>query len=594
MNSLDLALVGNGTVGALIDAHGAVVWACFPRFDGDPMFCELLQGSRAATSGAWAIELLDVAHEAQAYLPNTPVLVTRLVDQHGGAVEITDFAPRFRQFDRVFCPVSLVRQIRRVAGTPRIRVRVRPTRDYGREPADVTWGSNHVRYIGADVTLRLTTDMSITALLEETAFFLDDTVTLVLGPDETVTAAIAETGRRFLEQTIAHWRDWVRGLAIPFEWQDEVIRSAITLRLNTSEDTGAIIAAMTTSIPEAPGTERTWDYRYCWLRDAYFVIDALNQLGATGIMERYIGYVTNIVAGAPAGVLQPVYSIGGRAVPEERIVTTLPGYRDMGPVRAGNQAHHQVQHDVYGSAILAATHMFFDQRLTRRGDVALFERLEPLGARAASLFDQPDAGIWELRGSSRPHTFSAMMCWAGCDRLARIAARLGLADRAAHWRRIAGDLRTVILDRTWDGDAGTFVSTMGGHALDASLLHMHAIGFVAADDPRFVGTVRAIERTLRRGSFLLRYDEQDDFGTMDNAFLVCTFWHVEALAAIGERDKARDLFETILACRNRHGLFAEDINPHTLEQWGNFAQTYSMVGLINSAIRLSQAWSDAL
>ncbi|MGH7567410.1 MAG: glycoside hydrolase family 15 protein [Gemmatimonadales bacterium] len=594
MTSVDLALIGNGTIGALVNPLGETVWACFPRFDGDPVFCSLLRERTAeADFGFSVVELIDCVRDEQEYLVNTPILVTRLYDRSGGCVELTDFAPRFRQFGRMFCPMMLVRQIKRIAGNPRVRVRIRPAHHYGRAPADITCGSNHIRYLGADVVLRLTTDVSVTAIVEDTPFFLEDAVTLVLGPDETVQGAVADVGGRFLEETAAYWREWVRSLAIPFEWQDAVIRAAITLELNVFEDTGAIVAAMTTSIPEAPGSARNWDYRYCWLRDAYFVVNALNRLGATRTMERYLGYILNIVAGREDGRLLPMYGISGRPVTEEREVDSLPGYRGMRPVRIGNQAQHQVQHDVYGSAILAATHVFFDRRLVRRGDHVLFRRLETLGDRAATLFDQPDAGIWELRGATRVHTFSSIMCWAGCERLARIAEHLGLADRAAHWSRQAARIHEVVCERSWNPRLGSFVATMDGETLDASLLRLNELGFVSAEDPRFVGTVRAIERGLRRGDFIFRYVEPDDFGKPENAFLVCSFWHVNALAAIGQRDEARALFESLLACRNRHGLLAEHIDPRTREQWGNFVQTYSMVGLIGSAIRLSVRWDQA-
>jgi len=587
-------LVGNGTISALVNPAGEIVWACFPRFDGDPAFCSLLhERSGTDAAGFFAAELIDCVRTEQEYLANTPVLITRQYDSSGSAIEITDFAPRFRHFERMFCPMALVRNIQRVAGNPRVRVRVRPAHHYGAFAADHTRGSHHVRYLGGPVVIRLTTDASVTAVVEETPFFLEDRVTLFLGPDETVQGEVGEVARRFFEQTIAWWRDWVRNLAIPFEWQDAVIRAAITLQLNAFEDTGAIVAAMTTSIPEAPNSGRNWDYRYCWLRDAYFVVDALNRLGATRTMEQYLAYILNVVAGAPDGRLQPVYGISGHSVIEERQLDSLPGYRGMGPVRVGNQAYGQIQHDVYGSAILAATHVFFDRRLVRHGDDVMFHRLEALGERAARLYDQPDAGIWELRGSGRVHTFSSVICWAGCDRLARIATRLGLAERAEYWRGVAANIHEVVSRRSWSAAHGSFMATMDGDTLDASLLLLHEVGFLAADDPRFAGTVAAIERDMRRGDFIYRYIERDDFGAPENAFLVCTFWYIEALAALGRRDEARALFETILGCRNRHGLLAEDIDPQTHEQWGNYVQTYGMVGLISSAIRLSIPWDQA-
>jgi GH15 family glucan-1,4-alpha-glucosidase len=331
MTSLDLALIGNGTTSALIDATGRVVWACVPRFDGDPVFCSLLQDPAAADApGFFEIDLLDRVRAEQAYLPNSPVLSTRLTDREGSAIEVTDFMPRFRQVGRVFCPMMLVRQVRRTAGRPRIRIRLRPARHYGHPAPPVSAGSNHIRYQSDDVMLRLTTDASVTAVLEETPFFLDETTTFILGPDESLLGTVAQSGRHMYEETLLYWREWVRALNIPFEWQEAVIRSAITLKLNAFEDTGAIVAAMTTSIPESPNTGRNWDYRFCWLRDGYLVVDALNRLGKTRTMERYLGYILNVAAASDGRALQPVYAINGRAALDEREVATLAGYRGNG------------------------------------------------------------------------------------------------------------------------------------------------------------------------------------------------------------------------------------------------------------------------
>ncbi|MCU0789040.1 MAG: glycoside hydrolase family 15 protein, partial [Verrucomicrobia bacterium] len=478
-------------------------------------------------------------------------------------------------------------------GSPKICIRVRPTYDYGRELCATTCGSHHIRYVSPDWILRLTTDASITTILQEIPFLLENQMTLIFGPDETIPDTISEISRRFLGETLSYWREWVRDLGIPFEWQEEVIRAAITLKLNAFDDTGAIIAAMTTSIPEAPASSRNWDYRYCWLRDAYFVVNALNRLGTTRTMERYIGYLVNLVAGAPDGLIQPVYGIDGRARLEEREVNSLAGYCGMGPVRVGNHAYDLPQHDVYGSAILAVTHVFFDRRLTRRGDVALFHRLEPLGETAARVYDQPDAGLWELRGLKRVHTFSGIMCWAACDRLSRIAANLGLGDRSVYWGAQAKRIRDAVCKRAWNDRKQAFTAVFGGDTLDASLLLMHDVGFLAADDPRFASTVTAIEQELRRGDYIFRYVEADDFGTPENAFIVCSYWYIYALVALGRGDEARGLFENLLTRHNRHGLIAEHLDIRTGGQWGNFVQTYSMVGLINAAIRLSKRWDHA-
>ena len=593
--NLDLALVGNGRIGVLIDGRARIVWGCFPRFDGDPVFCALLdQAPVGAERGIYAIDLVDAVRHEQAYDPNTAVLVTRAYDAAGSAIEIVDCVPRFVQHDRLFQPMALVRRIRPLAGSPRAVVRLRPAASYGAvSPARVV-GSSHVRFVGPELTLRLTTDVSLTAITEERPVVVDREMTLLLGPDETLTDGLAEVGRRFVEQTRAFWRDWVRRLAIPFEWQGPVIRAALTLQQNAFDDTGAIVAAMTTSIPEAPDSGRNWDYRHCWLRDAYFVVDALNRLNVTDTMERYLGYIVNLAAGVGDRALQPVYRINGDAALVEEIVPSLPGYRGMGPVRNGNDAFRQVQHDVYGSAILAATHVFFDERLARRGDAMLFARLEALGRRAVQVFDQPDAGLWELRGRTAVHTFSSAMCWAACDRLAKIARQLGLREREDAWRREALRIREFVEARCWSDSRGSFAASVDGHALDASLLLLADLGFIAAEDPRFVATVEAIGRELRRGDYVYRYVDEDDFGAPRNAFVICSFWYVNALAAIGRADEARGLFERLLAQRNAHGLFAEHLDPGTGEPWGNFVQTYSMVGLITSAIRLSVPWNSVV
>ena len=289
------------------------------------------------------------------------------------------------------------------------------------------------------------------------------------------------------------------------------------------------------------------DYRFCWLRDAYFVIQALNRLGTTRTMEDYLAYIANIVDDVEtmgrSEDLPPLFGITRQADLEERFAPALQGYRGMGPVRVGNAAYTQVQNDVYGAIVLAATHIFFDKRLIRPGLPALFEHLERLGKRARRVFDQPDAGPWELRTKASVHTFSSVMCWAACDRLARVAKVLGKEDRRMFWAAEADRQREVIEARAYNPDLGTFVSTFGGADLDATLLLLHELNFVEAQDPRFIATVEAVGAKLRRGDLLLRYDVEDDFGHMTTAFMICGFWYVDALAAIGRRDEAKELFK---------------------------------------------------
>lgn len=593
--NLNLAIIGNCTFSALLDDRANIVWACLPRFDSEPVFNALLQGNRntratAGQTGLYAIELQDYTRSEQHYIRNTAILVTRLHDRYGGSIEISDFAPRFEQFDRFFRPTMIIRRVKRLSGSPRIRMIVRPAFDYGSVTPELTYGSNHIRYIGTSQVLRLTTDASISAVLEEKPILLDNNITLLFGPDETIAESVTGIGHRFFENTRDHWYGWVRSLAIPYEWQKEVIRAAITLKLSGFEDTGAIIAAPTTSLPESADSGRNWDYRYCWLRDAYFVVNGLNRLGTTRTMEQYLRYIINIAANANDNRLQPVYGINGDTRLTERYAKDLPGYRSQGPVRIGNEAYTQIQNDVYGAAILAAAHVFFDERLSHRGDKALFQRLENLGDAAAQLYREPDAGPWELRNTASVHTFSSIMCWVACDRLSKIAAHLELQPRARHWRQQADTIHAVICEQAWSATENSFVATFGGSELDASLLLLHELGFLDAGDSRFCATVEAIERHLKRGDFIFRYIDNDDFGPPKTAFLICSFWYVDALAVLGRTKEARTLFERLLRCRNNHGLLSEDIDPDTDELWGNLPQTYSMVGLINSAMRLSQSW----
>ena len=591
--SLNVGVVGNCAYSALIDARGRAVWCCLPRFDGDPVFNALLHPGEDA--GAWAIEIEDFASSKQWYEPNTAVLRTQLFDSAGQGIEITDFAPRFYSRSRYFRPLMLVRRVRPIAGAPRIRVALDPRFQWGASaPLEVTRGSNHIRYVGPDVTLRLNTDASISHILSRQPFVLSREYNFTFGVDETLMDGIADTARRFEQETIAYWRTWSKRLAIPFEYQDAVIRAAITLKLSLYEDTGAIVAAMTTSSPEAPGSQRNWDYRYCWLRDAFFVVRALNSLSEVGTMEDYLRWLGNVVIGSHGEHIQPLYGIGLERELPESFVEGLPGYRGMGPVRVGNQAQEHFQHDVYGNIVLGAAQSFHDQRLLSRAGLAEFPHLEAVGEQAVRVYGTPDAGMWELRTRARVHTSSALMSWAACDRLSKIARTLELPDRAAYWHGHASRMKEEILAKSWCEERQAFAESFGGHELDASILLMVEVGLIDARDPRFISTVDAMEKSLCDGPYMRRYEAADDFGKPETAFNICTFWRIDALAKIGRKAEARQIFETMLAARNPLGLLSEDTHPVTGEMWGNFPQTYSMVGIINAAVRLSAPWDSCI
>jgi GH15 family glucan-1,4-alpha-glucosidase len=591
MAQLDLSPIGNCAVASLVDTKGVHRWFCFPRLDADPVFNALVNGDDPQT-GFMDIVVENLATIHQAYIRNTAVLETIYETKAGETLRVLDFAPRFLLFERNFRPPSLVRRIEPVTGQPRIKVRIRPTFDYGKTKPRTSFGSNHIRFIGDERVLRVTSDLGPTFIQDEAAFLVDKPVNLFVGTDESLSQNPDSLAKHFLHETINYWLDWSRKLAIPFEWQKAVIRAAITLKLCSYEETGAIVAALTTSIPEAPNTARNWDYRYCWLRDAYFTVNALNQLGVTRTMEHFVRFMVNTVLGEKAE-LNPLYPIVTSTDLDEVQADALAGFRGMGPVRVGNAAATQKQTDVYGSVILSAAQLFWDERVDFAGGLDLYKRLKPVGHEAVKVALDPDSGVWEFRGRNRVHTYSVAMCWAAAHRMGLIAQRVGEDKDAAEWKAKAAKLRDAILEKGITKE-GWISGAFGEDIVDASTLLLPQLGLLPAKDERFLKTLAIIEKRLLRNGFLLRYDEPDDFGLPETSFLICTFWYIDSLGAVGRVDEARALYENLLSHRNAAGLLSEDLHPHTGELWGNFPQAYSLVGLILSAYRLSRTWEQGL
>jgi GH15 family glucan-1,4-alpha-glucosidase len=581
-----LGIIGNCSYNALL-RDGSVEWLCWPRPDSSFVFGPLLDRERG---GAFAVEGVDADDVHQEYVENTNVLRT-VFSGPSGAFELFDFAPRFALYDRFFKPSMLVRVLRPLSGEPRACVRCRPTYEYGLTNVGSWRASNHIEYSGFPTPVRLTTNVPLTYVEDERPFLLDDDRHLVLTWGEPLEAGLQETAERFLERTLDYWRRWVKGTRVPRDYQSEVIRSALALKLHQYEDTGALLAATTTSLPEHPGSGRTWDYRFCWLRDAYFTLNALERLGHSEEMERFLEYLRNI-AEEGEGVLQPAYRINGAAEAAEHELDHLSGFDGDGPVRIGNQAFEHVQNDVYGEMVLAVSRLFLDTRFV--GEIPpqtavgiVQDLLDQMEAR----LEEPDAGLWEFRGKTRLHSFSVLMHWAGSRRAAEVADALDAAELAAHARDLETRAADLIETQCWNEEVGAITQVAGEPQLDAALLLAVHLGYFASDDPRASRHVDAIRASLSvDGGLLRRYTVQDDFGHMEAAFTVCTFWLVEALALIGRTDEARELFERLLTLDNGLGLYSEDILPDTLEQSGNFPQTYSHVGLINAAFRLSRRW----
>ena len=581
-----LGIIGNCSTIALVSS-GSIEWLCWPRPDSSFVFGPLLDREQG---GAFTVDGIEVASVTHDYVENTNVLRT-VFSGSAGSFELIDFAPRFLLYDRTYKPSMVMRILRPLAGDPRAVVRCRPVYDYGRLTASAWRSSNHIEYTGLPTPLRLTTNVPLTYVEDERPFLLDRDYHLALTFGEPLEAGLEETAERFLERTVEHWREWVKRTRVPRDYQREVIRSALVLKLHQYEDTGALLAATTTSLPEHPGSGRTWDYRYCWLRDSYFSLNAFERLGHAGEMERFLVFLRNL-AEQREGELLPLYTIAGADDAEERILPHLAGYRGEQPVRIGNQAFHHPQNDVYGEMILAISRLVLDARFT--GSIATPRAVELVGELLGQIearIDEPDAGPWELRGVRRLHSFTVLMHWAGGRRAAEIGDLLGEQDLVERGTAVAQRAAALLEGPCWSDALGAITQSAGEPALDAALLQSIHLGFLRPDDPRAESHVLATQRELALdGGLIQRYSVSDDFGLPKAAFTVCSFWLVEALAVIGRRQEAVELFETLLRLANDLGLYSEDILPGSLEQSGNFPQTYSHVGLINAAFRLSRGW----
>ncbi len=564
------------------------MWCCLPRLDSDPVFSSLLDREHG---GRFRISPADGEMGSQRYLPHTNILETSFRTATG-SFRVLDFAPRFLQKGRAFRPTQLIRIVEPLEGTPRISVRCEPMIGWTRRAPAAVQGSNHVSYNGFAGHLRLTSDIPL-SYLDGKPFTLTGRRHLMLSWGEVPDEPLAAMCDRYWGETARYWQDWVKRCEIPPLFQKEVIRSALTLKLHCFEDTGAIIASMTTSIPESPNSGRTWDYRYCWLRDAYYVLNTFGLLGIFEEREQFVQYLLNVAGGAPDLNLAPLYRVDGSKELEESVLDDWPGYNGDGPVRIGNAAALHSQHDIYGEMVLALTPIFLDERMNAARSPAALRLIEGLTRRAISLAGVPDAGIWEYRTEWKPQTFSSLMCWAAADRMAGIAELLDPAN-APGFRAAADHIHAEIIEQSWSTVKKSFVGHYGGEDLDASLLQMVRLRFLPIGDPRLGSTLDAIYKDLARDGWLHRYSLNDGFGKPSVAFVICTFWLIEALAAAGRREEARKMFDRIHTALSPLGLLSEDYDPVTLRMWGNFPQTYSHVGLIHAAFAASPTWTEIL
>jgi GH15 family glucan-1,4-alpha-glucosidase len=582
---LDHAVIGNGRVLALVSPTSAIEWLCLPRFDSPSIFARILDREHGGT-----FRFLGPEGEltgTMRYVRNSNV--THTVFESGtDRWEVIDFAPRIPDGLSVRVPLEIMRIVRPLSGAPRLSIDFSPRPDYARGTPTMTANPTGVTVSEPTISLRLESNVPSQHILDGTPFTLDTPAWFVLRDEGDAYDAphSMESVQRHLDITVAGWRAWAKSIALPRFAPELVLRSALCLKLHASADSGAIIAAATTSIPEAMGTERTWDYRYCWLRDAAFVVEAFRVLGHLTEGEQFLNFLRDVVESGP---LQPMYGIGGERDLDEIMLPHLAGFRGNGFVRVGNAAHTQAQHDLMGEMMLCLDTMLKDPRLVIDEPERFVPLVKRLVEEAILLGPRPDTSIWEFRTRTAHFTFSRAMCWAAVHRGAAIALRSGHDDLAAQWAAHAAAEREVVLSRGFNTRLGYFTQELDGIHPDAANLLLPSIGIVDARDPRFLSTLDAYAEHLQVDGLMQRYRNEDDFGPTTSAFTICSFWWVVALARAGRLDQAISVFERVARHANDVGLFSEDIDPVTGDLLGNFPQAYTHVGVIHAAMAIGRS-----
>ncbi|MBN8852351.1 MAG: glycosyl hydrolase [Sphingobacteriales bacterium 50-39] len=582
-----MGIIGNCSYLAYIDDRADVKWMCMPRFDSSFLFGSLLDEEKG---GHFFIRPMDDTFTSvQYYVPNTNVLCTEFKCRDGRFV-VKDCAPRMRIHERQFRPLMLVRKIELLEGEPAILISCQPRGDYGKVVPESVIASNHIRYLNLDQQVRLTTDVPLTYIQKEQSFVLDQDRYLVLTYGEPLEAPLTETADEFLRKTIEDWQSYIKSSYLPDIYQDEIIRSALVLKLHQYEDTGGIIAAGTTSLPEFHDSTRNWDYRYCWFRDAHYTLRAFNQTGHFEELEKYFDFIYNIIHNA-TNSLQPLYSITGDKKLYETTVE-LEGYLGNKPVRIGNKAYVQSQHDVYGQVLVSLLPLYSDKRLIFKKKSSYRKIVPWLLGQIERTLAEPDSGLWEFRQQVQVHTYTLLFHWAGAKAAYKIGSLFNDQDLMLKARQLAAAADKLI-DKAYDNERKLYTQAIGSINLDASTLSMITMDYLPHDSEKARLHIAALEKELLTDKGLFyRYKHYDDFGFPESTFLVCAFWYVDALACVGRIDDAMRNLDQLLQFSNHLGIFSEDATIDG-SQWGNFPQTYSHVGLINAACRISRKLDKA-
>ena len=587
MENLDYGIIGNCKSAALISKTGSMDWCCLPNFNSASVFAKLLDEKKG---GSFSFEVDDSYSITQNYLWKTNILKT-VFNNGTDAFQVVDFMPRYRQDDGTYYrPPDIIRFIRLVSGKPRFRVNYDPRLNYAKEK---TYNENHGNYIksftrdGKYDSLYLYSGFSLDDILNKEEIELTSDSFFVLGYHEKLKMQTLERAYLKFQRTKTYWMDWSESTTKFSHYNDQIIRSALVLKVLSFEKSGAVLAAATTSLPETLGEVRNWDYRFCWIRDASMVIKVLAGLGHKKSAQDFLQFIIDIIPDKDEKI-QIMYGINGEKDLTEHILTHLDGYKGSSPVRIGNAAYVQRQNDIYGILMEVIFQQFVQFETTLENSEELWTIVRGIVRIVEEHWKEPDKGIWELRTEERHFTFSKLLCWVAIDRAVKIGEilRKGVNDRK--WKELRKEIYEDIYHKGWNEEVQAYTQSYGSTDLDASTLLMESYGFIKARDPRYISTVKATERELCYNGLLFRYKNKDDFGLPSSSFTICTFWFINSLFKIGEQEKAREMFDRLLSYSNHLGLFSEDIDFETKRLLGNFPQAYSHLALIETAASFSQ------
>lgn len=585
-NNLDYGIIGNCRSAALISKNGSLDWCCLPEFDSSSVFAKLLDDD---IGGSFEFLVSKEYTISQTYIENTCVLVTRFYSEDN-SFDVLDFMPRYKKENGdYYAPPEVIRYIKHIKGQPRFKVKYNPKLEYALGKTNT--------YVKNDFIVSLTDKEKFDSLFLYTNFdkhavVYGDEITLKsdgyfqLGYNEKLfTSTVAKVCLE-LDCTKVYWLNWMECTPTYKSYNAEISRSAMTLKLLSYEKTGAILAAVTTSLPETIGEVRNWDYRFCWIRDASMVIKVVSYLGHKRMAKRYLSFITNLIPDKDEK-LQIMYGINGEKQLTELQLDHLKGYMNSKPVRIGNAAFSQRQNDIYGILMDVIHQQLVKFSTDIENGEELWSITKGIVWVVSKHWQEPDKGIWEFRTEDRHFTFSKVLCWVAIDKAIKVARILGKDHKLKKWMPLEKQIKEDIMSNAWNDDVKAFTQSYGSKDLDASVLLMEPYGFILAKDPKYVSTVKAIERDLSNDGLLYRYKNEDDFGLPSSSFTICTFWFINSLYKIGEEQKAKKLFDQLLSYSNHLGLFSEDIDFKTKRLLGNFPQAYSHLALIETAINLS-------